>query len=285
MNSMIVEKFKSHYDDAGFSINVAVSFSGKDSIEFNSWQAFEAHQFNESCPINAITIIWEYYAKLPKYQVPQKHTLVVKLSDGLRPEEMINLVFAGKLEDFKDIDEEISPVVARVDFVNPLLGDELLALVEKWNEDLKVPENKQNKIYTLMQRNKRKLAYFFSYISLGIVSLLGIAIVLNYIFNLGIVSVSDICFKQFENCVYMTFATIMGCILLYKFVEFLINIFFHMLNLDDYKHVFMISNGDQKKQLAITNHYKGNIRKLIGSIVLTFLINLVCTLVINMLLH
>lgn len=279
------ERLKGEPRRPGMNTSVTVSFRGKDSIEFSSWQAFESHQFNENYSINAITLIWEYYAQLPKYKIPQKHTLVVKLSDGLRPEEMINLVFAGKLEDFKDIDEEISPVVARVDFVNPLLGDELLALVEKWNESLQIPENRQNIIYTFMQGNRRKLAYFLSYISLAIVSLFGITIVLNYISNLNIDSVSNIHFVQFESCIYVSFLVVMGCILLHKLVEFLVNVFFHMLSIDDYKHVFMISNGDQKKQAAITRHYKGNVRKLIGSIVFTFLINLACTIVINRLTH
>lgn len=147
LNNMIVEKFKSHYDDAGFSINVTISFRGRDTIELTSWQAFQEHNFDENEAIDSITIVWEYYAKLPKYDVPQKHTLVVKMSDGLRPEEMINLVFAGKLENIKEIDEEISPVVARVDFINPLVGDELLALVEKWNEGLDGPEDKKSKVY------------------------------------------------------------------------------------------------------------------------------------------
>lgn len=285
LNDMIVEKFKSHYEDAGFSINVTVSFRGKDSIEFSSWQAFEDHQFNENYSINAITLIWEYYAKLPQYKVPQKHTLVVKLSDGLRPEEMINLVFAGKLEDFKDIDEEISPVVARVDFVNPLLGEELLALVEKWNEGLQIPENGQSGIYIFMQRHRRKLSYLFSYTSLAIVCLLGITIVLDYLFKLSVDSVINISLEQIECCVYVIFVTIMGCILLHKFVEFLINVFFHMLSMDDYKHVFMISPGDEKKQAVIARHYRSNIKKLVGSIALTFLINFVCTIVINQLLH
>lgn len=285
LNDMIVEKFKAHYDDAGFSISVTVSFRGKDSIEFSSWQAFEAHKFNENYAINSVTLIWEYYAKLPQYDVPQKHTLVVKLSDGLRPEEMINLVFAGKLEDFKDIDEEIFPVVARVDFVSPLLGDELLALVEKWNMGLQVPENKQNVIYTVMQKNRRKLAYLLSYISLVIVCFLGISIVLKYTSNLGVDTVSSFQFEQFEKWIYVVFVVVMGGILLHKFVEFLVNVFFHMLSIDGYKHVFAISNGDKKRQAEIIRHYKGNVRKLIGSIVLTFLINLACTIIISCLIH
>lgn len=216
LNNMIVEKFKSHYDDAGFSINVTISFRGRDTIELTSWQAFQEHNFDENEAIDSITIVWEYYAKLPKYDVPQKHTLVVKMSDGLRPEEMINLVFAGKLENIKEIDEEISPVVARVDFINPLVGDELLALVEKWNEGLDGPEDKKSKVYFFLSKHRRKIAYLLSYISLAILSFCGIVLALNHAGNLGIKSIGEVKFGQIENCIYFIFFVMMGCILFYK---------------------------------------------------------------------
>lgn len=146
LNDSVVEKFKSHYDDAGFSININVNFYGKDSVEYTSWATFEQYNFKTTDEIQSITIVWEYYAKLPKYPVPQKHVLMVKLSDGLRPEEMINLVFTGKLENMQELDAEISPVVARVDFINQMLADELLALVEKWSKGLRNPEDEKNKI-------------------------------------------------------------------------------------------------------------------------------------------
>ncbi|MEZ3506842.1 MAG: hypothetical protein K1W10_07870, partial [Lachnospiraceae bacterium] len=55
-----------------------------------------------------------------------------KISNGLRPEEMLNLIFSGKIEDFEEIETNTFPVAARVDFIEPILGDELLNIVSEW---------------------------------------------------------------------------------------------------------------------------------------------------------
>ena len=81
LNHQVVEKFKNHFEDTGFSINVIVKFRGRDILEFPNWLSFEEYNCVESNPIQSITIYWEYYLKLPQYKVPQKHVLVVKISD------------------------------------------------------------------------------------------------------------------------------------------------------------------------------------------------------------
>ena len=54
LNNKITEKFKAHYEDAGFIINITVSFRDRSSIEFNSWTTFSAYDWNIEKTINSI---------------------------------------------------------------------------------------------------------------------------------------------------------------------------------------------------------------------------------------
>lgn len=128
LNKKIVEKFKAHYEDAGFTINITVSFKDLTVVEFSSWTTFSQYDFSLNTAIRGITIVWEYNAKLPKYSLPQKHTLTVRLADRLRPQDMMNLIFSGKLSEMDLVDQEFCSIVARVDFINSMLGDELLVV-------------------------------------------------------------------------------------------------------------------------------------------------------------
>lgn len=144
LNRRITEKFKAHYEDAGFRINVSISFKNRETIEFDSWTVFENYNLNTEKSINSILIVWEYNAKLPGFQWPQRHTLTVRLADELRPEEMLNLVVSGKLEEVDKLDQEICPIVARVDFINSMLGDELINIVGSWQKGLMAPSIDEN---------------------------------------------------------------------------------------------------------------------------------------------
>lgn len=60
---------------------------------------------------------------------------------------MLNLIFSGKVEDFEEIETNVFPVAARVDFIEPILGDELLNIVSEWIRGLR--ENRDKKIHLL----------------------------------------------------------------------------------------------------------------------------------------
>lgn len=70
LNERITDKFKAHYDNAGFRINVCVSYKNRESVEFDSWTTFEEYSWNTEKKIESILIVWEYNAKLPQYRLP-----------------------------------------------------------------------------------------------------------------------------------------------------------------------------------------------------------------------
>ena len=92
LNDRIIEKLRS-YPEAGFLINVVVKFTNGKNKSFASWRAFSEHRWYESEAISNLVITWEFNAVLAQYKIPQKHTLTVKISNSMRPEELLSIIF------------------------------------------------------------------------------------------------------------------------------------------------------------------------------------------------
>lgn len=136
LNSLIIEKLKNHNVET-LIVNSTINFEDRKSIEFGSWSEFEKHKWNEKGAINSLVVSWKFNVRKPSHEIPQAYTLMVKMTDSIRPEEMLNLIVTGKVEDIEEITQEGYPIVARVDFIDRLLGDELLNIVAEWSSSLR----------------------------------------------------------------------------------------------------------------------------------------------------
>lgn len=281
LNERVTDKFKAHYEDAGFRINVHVSFKNRESIEFDSWTTFEKYDFNIEKSISSILIVWEYNAKLPKYQLPQKHTLSVRIADEIRPEEMLNLVFSGKLEEVDKIDQEICPIVARVDFINSMLGDELLRIVELWKDGLRLPKNEQSKLLKVAKKYSRVIAYAINYIT----TFVALFLISNFIgmrmskvemATLGEVPIA-ILIELLQNILYS------GVLLfvIYKTFQIIANIVFKTLRSEGINHIFDITNGDKKICQQIQKNATRMKVRVVINLIFTFLFNVICSIFAN----
>lgn len=269
----------SNYNIVGFTISVTASFSGKQSIEFSSWNEFENHRWNESNALLALTIIWEFNVLLPKYEVPQKHLLVVKMSDGLRPEEMINIVFAGKLENMDEIQKQICPVVARVDFINYILGDELLNIVEDWVNGLPIQYDEENKFVNMVKRHRRKLAFCINYIT-DIVYLICAIRLLNYKFHtFNTDKLGELYISNINEIIWIVGIFLIIFIFINKIAEWLANMLYRTLGEEPNMHVFEINKGDTNLQTILLQEKAKRKWSVITSIGGTILINLFCNII------
>lgn len=278
LNDRVSEKLK-NYSIAGFSISVSVSFFGKQSIEFSSWLEFSNHKWSESNAISSITVVWEFNAILPQYGVPQKHVLVVKMADGLKPEEMLNIVFTGKLENIEDIEKQMYPVVARVDFINYVLGDELLHIVNEWNDGLEPQVTEGNIFPRICVKHRRKLAYVLNYFTNIITLICGMRVIIYSLTSGGANSLSELSINELSNVIWVSGGVILIYLFINKISEWLSNMLYRTLGEEKTNHIFFINKGDNNIQKQIDKEIKKSKFNIIGSVFGTFLLNLVCSLI------
>lgn len=281
LNRKITNKFKAHYEEAGFMINVTVNFSDHTSIEFNSWSTFEEYDWAEKRVINNITIKWEYNAKLPQYTVPQRHTLVVRLANEIRPEEVINLVVSGKLEEINQIDQEICPIVARVDFINSILAEELLNTVSSWQEGLMSNENEVPVIMKAARKFRRAIAYIINYATVLITLICCFKLLFEVMNRVEVNTIGEIAVETVQN-IFFTICVLMAVVwMVNKVFSIIANAVFLLLGTYKDHHTFNITKGDKKRCQEISSKLKRNKAKVCINIIITLIFNVICSIIAN----
>lgn len=280
LNQRVSEKL-SHYQEAGYLIQTNVKFADGKTRSFPDWSSFDAHDWYEAEPINNMVITWNFNAVFPGRDEPQMHTLMVKLSNGLRPEEMLNLVFTGKIEDIEEMDNNLFPIVTRVDFVDRVLADELLFLVEEWIKTLRESELQKTPAMLFLKKNKAKVASFMSWITNIVIMCTSVIVTGNYIIKLPFKVVGDITSHELIKIIYALFICSATWLFGKKLIGRLTDALFERLRLYGDNALFNITKGDRNRQDKIVRKEKENKKKIIWNLIVTVCINILCGFIVN----
>lgn len=155
LNDKIYKKLNNHQRVTDTN-SVVVSLSNKEIKTFGSWQEFLQYDWNISATTNYITIEWDFNLILPNqtHPVPQTHTLRVRIGSGLRPNEMIQVIFQGGEE--TDLEEAQAQVVCKIDFVNAQICSELKTIVTEWYDALS-NNSEDHKVIRFINKHKVKI--------------------------------------------------------------------------------------------------------------------------------
>lgn len=283
LNKRVNNKIRMHYQDDGYIATVTVSLSNRQVINFECWEEFISYEWSESNCINSVILKWNFNIRMPQYEYPQTHVLMVKLSNGLRPEEMLNLIFSGKIEDFEEIETDTFPVAARVDFIEPILGDELLNIVGEWVKGLKENEEKKNKLILFMRKYRKRVAQYFNYFAFIMCLLLVISVFNWLVKRFNVDKISNYTTNQF---LFMINFFMVSCFMLfvsYKLLEGIASEVYNYLSQYGQMLTFLITKGDQKRQEKLKNDDKNNAKKIIFRFVLSVIFNIACGVVAGVL--
>lgn len=273
LNDLICEKLRT-YEDAGFFVKVHVKYANRKDIVFSNWEDFKKYTWYENATINSIVLTWHFNAILPQYQVPQKHVIVVKLSNGMRPEEMLNVIFSGTIEDVGELEKSFFPVIASIDFIDRMLGDELLNIIGNWVDGLNESAIEKNKIILKLKKNKRKVAMLVEYVTY-LISLIFSVVFLNATIDyLQIVSLANINVEQFKILINIIFIVVAIWILSKKLSEYLAKTIFNLLREYGDGYLFNITKGDKKKQDKMQKAEKYNRIRLVVTFTMAVAINI-----------
>lgn len=139
LNQKIREKLNLHSIDQVISTCV-IDYQGDNIVEFGTWAELLAYDWKNPNVTDSVTLKWDFMIKLNGYAAPQRHTLTVKISSPMKPQEMFRLFVSGALTEDEEVDHRAALCTGRVDFISHRLADELLEVVRVWNEALRQPK-------------------------------------------------------------------------------------------------------------------------------------------------
>lgn len=285
LNEIVIEKLKK-YENAGLIVQVYVKFSNKKSILFSSWSEFEEYKWLESNSISRIVISWKFNVKFPNYSTPQKHTMMVKLSNNMRPEEIIKLMLSGELDDtVDDMEKNFFPIYTKVNFINRSLGDELLDSVGEWVNGLEENELKENKFIAKLRKFKRPVSHFTDIITFSTFLYLTFSIYFYLLENLNINLVTDTTYPQFKSMIIYTFLVIGSIYIIQRVSKLIGNSLFKSLSTYGKTYIFSITRGDKNKRKKLIKDNKYDLMnigiKFFGSLFIGVLASIISTIIIN----
>lgn len=151
LNQLVVRKLETHNVDATIT-SVKVGYIGTSMHEFGTWAEFESHHWQEPERIEEIVIKWDILVTIERYASPQRHTLMFRVSDELKPGKLLQMVTSGNSDEFDQLDVMSSPAFCRVDFINASLSRELVDLIQDWYKTRKSPVLIPQAYYWLKKR-------------------------------------------------------------------------------------------------------------------------------------
>ena len=213
---------------------------------------------------------WDFLIKIPTFDAPQRHTVVVRVSSGFSPKEMIQAIFSNNFEDADEIELNMSPMFVRVDFVNTTLGMEIINIVENWNDALPNPPHIYNWPFKL-KKKKRTIADIIRF-SIPVFMIFVLFATIEFTKNVdGFGSdMSIIMYWGLSVAVLFVSSSKFGYWLAKKIYE----------SLDEFGgySVFELTNGDHEKKKKLYVKNKHNLRIIIGGFLFTVAINILCSI-------
>ncbi|KFC19239.1 hypothetical protein [Chryseobacterium sp. FH1] len=162
-------------------VNVTIGFDNKEIKTFGNWHEFKNSDWNISSRTKYITLEWDFNLVLPNqyHQVPQTHTMRIRIGNNLKPSEMIQVVFQG--DDEYDLEEAQSLMSCKIDFINAQICNQLKTIVDEWYKAL--PENSED--HKLIKFILKYDDLIKSFITLCFIT--SAIIILNYIYKISVV--------------------------------------------------------------------------------------------------
>jgi hypothetical protein len=266
LNNNVISKLKTESLETSIT-TITVVFKNKKVNTYNNWLEFERTNWQISDQTLSMSINWDINIKLPEHELPQRHTLKVRLGSPIRPNEIFQLMMTSDKDD--ELMEATSNGVCKVDFINAVIANELLAIVEEWYAGLKNNISK-NKIIRYGEKYSRTIAFIINII----IPLSGIFIGYNLI-SRKILSISEWNSASYNDVLFIT-AFAVSIIYIASILSRIVSnkVFGQLKNFSGYS-MFELTKGDKNSIFEIDKQNN----KIKTGILTQFIIALIVTII------
>jgi len=274
LNDCITRKLKTHNIDSQIT-SLTIGYIGSDIQEYGTWEEFMSHHWQDPECIEELVIKWDFMVSLDSYEIPQRHTLMVRISSDMKPGKFLQMMASGNSDDFDKVDVLSAPAFCRVDFINAQISKELINEVSDWFKARKQPALIPNTYYWLKKR-RQGIAELLHHSSLLMYAVVWAAA---FLWS-GANSYEDE--MPMQHIAIWLFVGLTVLTPVHKIGHILASRIYNSLDeLEGSKVVFEFTSGDKKKnaELIDTNKQQGKkfIKESIWSLALNVLAGLIAT--------
>ena len=249
LNDLMIQKLALHTVGA-VTTTIDMTFANKRILTFKSWTDFEAYNFDiENAATKSVFIQWDFFACFSSYKVPQRHTVSVRIASTPKPSDLFKALIGGGFDEDEDFEIKSCTMICKVDFVNNTLAEELVNIVERWEEQAEDACSKNGKFKCFLAQHRTGFALAFEYMLLSSLAL-ALAVIWKFGISRGIVSNTN------TEIIYLLVALIPLTVIIQNIAhgggKRIYERFSNLLQ----THIFTISKGDSKAQERIKESTK-----------------------------
>ncbi|TXI14337.1 MAG: hypothetical protein E6Q68_00535 [Polynucleobacter sp.] len=271
LNLRVHEKLKTHNLEA-IVVSATVIFDDKTTIEFGGWAEFESYRWSTHKATKEIRLKWQFLLSVQGYEIPQQHSLVVKLSADAKPLELLQAVLSKNPDEIDGVMYNFAPTVCRADFVNHTMGQELISLVEEWNKSLSTPDI-ESSIIKKLYRYKHTLSHAINYLTPALSTIAFIAVFRsNYITSDHSLPIS---MNDGVNLITWLLFGIVVIYLLDKSARWLAGIVHNSIAEYGKYSIFNLTSGDLSRAKKLDNSNKAKRNHFLLSVVFSLALNII----------
>ncbi len=268
LNDSMISKLSLHNISA-ITTSIDITFSNKRILTFKSWVEFESYDFKSiNSATKSIFIQWDFLALISNYEVPQRHTVSVRISSNPNPSDFFKVLLSGGFDESHDLDIQSCIMICKVDFVNNTLAEELVNVAEHWNELCECAYSKKGVVRPFLYIHRTGWAHIFEVWFTFCIALI-IAIALKILIQNNLLMISN------ESLLYALVAVIPLSALVENIAHAgakkIYNSFGDLMDI----HIFSISTGDSKEQEKIEKNSR------FGKEVFLFALNAIFSIVLS----
>jgi|GEM_PF-6169784 len=269
LNNQINNKLSNH-DVIGTTSNITVACSNNMNYEFKDWLAFNKYPWSIPETSESLAIKWEFMVKLPNYETPQRHAVTLRISAGSFSIHFLQAIFSKNPDDLDDADQDMSPMFCRVDFINAILSEEILNIIDSWHKTLKKPDFCFSPFWSLRKYHSKLLKL----VHLSFPSIFILAWIWAFIRYSSTVTANDpISFLQLKFFAFWLFVSFFAIPLTTEIGEWLSDKIHEILHRSDKHQSIEITTGDKNLQNELLKKQQNSVWKISAYIFLSILIN------------
>jgi len=277
LNNIVQDKLGTHHVE-GCVTAVTINYSNNTVKEFSTWAEFQTHKWKRPETTETIFVKWDFMVDMPSFEIPQRHTMTLRIANEIKPDHLLNAMFGGgqALNNWENLENDMSPVYCRVDFINQSLGQELINLANEWYQG----KRKIKHIGRFMQSVTKRRRIFSQSIHYSIPFLTGTLTCALMFYRCEIGNCTDPLTVSASKWLFLwLFISFFSVIIAERIGQKVASSVFKNLSGYGNCHYFNFTNGDKNKQDEKQSENKKKLIRLWSKIILTVLFDTVLAII------
>ncbi|MCH8188890.1 MAG: hypothetical protein IIB66_09370 [Proteobacteria bacterium] len=274
LHNNIVAKLRRYKTALQFS--AVLEFRERKIHKFSSWPNFENFPWGIPEETESLVLKWQFLIQFENADSPSIHSVTVHLTTPPNVMGLMQHLLSGRAEDLHEADVKAAEMSARVDFVDNILGRELLSIVTEWHES----RGKPSPVFPIFEKIHRHAGRVRGFIRHSVPSLVFIAALAIFFDGTLEESNGSPASTEFLREIVFWIAGIVAAVFLASHVaRWIARIVERSILGHGVMTPFELTRGDNNRQTRYLARKRNSIYKGLASTVLALVINLAAALI------